>query len=211
MTAHNIHVAPIRKPRVDIMRECYRTRRKCNIEMSTFDSRQSFSMINLEGKKPTMSTCSSSDSDICEKKVNSDGEGEEEKPLIKIGPKSRMKLKSTEPVTPDSNHSSSCNEDFSWKKSKQFNDRKKDEIKNEALVNGISKSLDKDKDDSWDSLIKEITEGIERQEFPVKEESESRQNSFELRTNRIKKVKDDFKKFNDGEEENSSISFDLDI
>ena len=201
MTAHNIHVAPISKPRVDVLRESYRTRRKCNIEMSTFDSRQSFSIIKLE-EKSTVSTCS-----------NGRAEGEEDKTLVKRGPRSRMKLKITEQVTPDSNHSSSCNEDFSWKKSRQFNDRQKDEITNEALVNSLGKSLEKDSNDNenWDFLINEITEGIERQEFQVKEELESRQNSFELRRYRIKKVKEDFKKFNDGEEDNLSISFDLDI
>ena len=184
--------------------------------MSTFDSRQSFSIIKLEEKKPVKSTNSSSDSEIEErmaKGVSNEGRVEEEKPLIKRGPKSRMKLKTLEPVTPDSNHSSSCNEDFSWKKSRQFHDRQTEEIKNEALVNGIGKSLDKDsnENDNWYALINEITEGIERQEIPMKEESESRQNSFELRRNRIKKVKDDFKKFNDGEEDNVPISFDLDI
>ena len=210
-------MAPVSKPRVQILRESYRTRRKCNIEMSTFDSRQSFSIIKLEEKKPVKSTNSSSDSEIEErmaKGVSNEGTVEEEKPLIKRGPKSRMKLKTLEPVTPDSNHSSSCNEDFSWKKSRQFHDRQIEEIKNEALVNGIGKSLDKDsnENDNWYALINEITEGIERQEIPMKEESESRQNSFELRRNRIKKVKDDFKKFNDGEEEdNIPISFDFDI
>ena len=207
-------MAPISAPRVDISRECYRTRRKCNIEMSTFDSRQSFSIIKLEEKKPTISTCSSSDSENGERGAGGvTVAGEEEKPLVKRGPKSRMKLKMTEPVTPDSNHSSSCNEDFSWKKNRQFHDRQKEEIKNEALVNSIGKSLDKDsnENDNWCSLINEITEGIERQEIPMKEESESRQNSFELRRNRIKKVKDDFKKFNDGEEDYIPISFDLDI
>jgi len=212
LTAHNIHVAPISKPRVDVLRESYRTRRKCNIEMSTFDSRQSFSIIKLE-EKSTVSTCSSSDSEIVERRVGGDNDGAEGKTLVKRGPRSRMKLKITEPVTPDSNHSSSCNEDFSWKKSRQFNDRQKDEIKNEALVNSLGKNLEKDSNDNqnWDSLINEITEGIERQEFQVKEEVESRQNSFELRRYRIKKVKEDFKKFNDGEEDNLSISFDLDI
>jgi len=185
--------------------------------MSTFDSRQSFSIIKLE-EKSTVSTCSSSDSEIVERRVGgdkdrADAEGAEGKTLVKKGPRSRMKLKITEPVTPDSNHSSSCNEDFSWKKSLQFNDRQKDEIKNEALVNSLGKNLEKDSNDNqnWDSLINEITEGIERQEFQVKEEVESRQNSFELRRYRIKKVKEDFKKFNDGEEDNLSISFDLDI
>ena len=210
MTAHNIHVAPINKPREDIFRESYNTRRKCNIEMSTFDSRQSFSIIKLE-EKTTVSTCSSSDSEIVDRRVKA--EEEEDKAPVKRGPRSRMKLKMTEPATPDSNHSSSCNEDFSWKKSRQFNDRQKDEIKNEALVNSLGKSLEKDSNDNenWDSLINEITEGMERQEFQMKEEVESRQNSFELRRYRIKKVKEDFKKFNDGEEDNLSISFDLDI
>ena len=80
-------------------------------------------------------------------------------------------------------------------------------------MNSLGKSLEKDSNDNenWDSLINEITEGIERQDFQMKEEVESRQNSFELRRYRIKKVKEDFKKFNDGEEDNLSISFDLDI
>ena len=207
LTAHNVHVAPS-QPREDAgtVRESYRTRRKSNIEKSVYDSKQSFSIIKLEEKEKPGTTSSSSENEheeMREAKVS---------PMMKRGPKSRMKLRTTQSVTSESSLSSSCNEDFQWKRSIQFFNRQKEEIKNEALMNsfGIGKSPGEDTKKDWDSLIKEISEGVDCQEFAIKEESESRQSSLERKRFRINKIKEDFEKFNDGEEDHF-ISFDLNI
>ena len=75
---------------------------------------------------------------------------------------------------------------------------------------GIGKSPDEDTKKDWDSLIKEISEGVDCQNLAIKEESESRQSSLERKRFRINKIKEDFEKFNDGEEDHF-ISFDLNI
>jgi len=185
LAAHNVHVLPSKKSKTDNVREMYGTRRKEKIELASFDTSNSFSLINKqEAIKPRIQ---SSDSD-------SSSEDEDRERASSQSHKNSVKRF-------DFCSSSSLEEDMTMKPISLKKITKPNcKVDEEDVVDKIfDEPITDDAKIDYDDSVKQLIENLEVSlgdhiDYSFNEENLSRNSSLEKKILK-EKVRDDFENF----------------